>query len=107
MVHQMPYKSKSHAQRIAPQRLKPKRLSSAQAGYGYRWRKLRKWFLKREPLCRECLKLDKVVTATDLDHIVSKYDGGTDDPLNLQPLCKSCHSRKTVLHDGAFGNERS
>ena len=67
------------------------RPSSAKLGYGRRWQRLRKMQLAREPLCREC---DGI--ATQVDHIVPKSEGGTDDQENLQSLCHSCHSRKTA-----------
>jgi 5-methylcytosine-specific restriction protein A len=35
-------------------------------------------------------------TAADLtaDHIVAKANGGTDDPANVQVLCRGCNARK-------------
>jgi 5-methylcytosine-specific restriction endonuclease McrA len=42
--------------------------------------------------------------ATDVDHIVSRAAGGSDDHANLQSLAHGHHSRKTVLHDGGFGH---
>lgn len=30
----------------------------------------------------------------EADHIVSRQDGGTNDPSNYQPLCKPCNSSK-------------
>lgn len=72
--------------------------SAASQGYGARWRKLRTWFLKDHPLCAICGR-----PATDVDHIVSKRKGGTDDPENLQALCHACHSAKTAKQDRRFG----
>lgn len=68
------------------------------------WRKLRKYVLDREPLCRECGKAGKTTQATDVDHIDG--DSFNNEIKNLQPLCRGCHSRKTVTEDGGFGNER-
>jgi 5-methylcytosine-specific restriction endonuclease McrA len=33
--------------------------------------------------------------ATDVDHIVPRSAGGTDDPANLRSLCGPCHHRAT------------
>ncbi len=55
--------------------------------------------LKREPACRLCGAM-----ACHVDHIVARERGGTDRPDNLQSLCHACHSRKTVVVDGGFGN---
>lgn len=48
-------------------------------------------YLRANPLCVECDG-----AATEVDHIVPKSQGGTDEWGNLQALCKSCHSRKTA-----------
>ena len=42
--------------------------------------------------------------ASDVDHIVPRRLGGSDDHANLQSLAHGHHSRKTVLHDGGFGH---
>jgi 5-methylcytosine-specific restriction endonuclease McrA len=55
-----------------------------------RWKYLRRAVLFDEPLC-QCGEI-----ATDVDHIIPIEQGG--DPysrVNLQPLCFSCHGRKT------------
>jgi len=37
-----------------------------------------------------------VTLATEVDHILSKANGGTDDENNLQAICKVCHRIKTI-----------
>jgi len=81
-----------------------RRGTSNERGYNATWRRLRRMVLNREPLCRECLKEGRLTPATEVDHIVPLSQGGTNDLENLQPLCHSCHSRKTAKEDGGFGN---
>ncbi len=66
-------------------------------GYDARWRRARKAFLRRHPLCAECMKEGKVTPATVVDHIVPHRGDPTLfwDIKNWQPLCKGCHDRKT------------
>jgi len=45
--------------------------------------------LARDPLCA-C-----GAPSTEVDHIVSKAKGGTDEPGNLQGICEPCHKAKT------------
>jgi 5-methylcytosine-specific restriction enzyme A len=77
-------------------RFDAKRGNTTERGYGARWRKIRAVHLANEPLCRECGKEDKVVAAQEIDHIVPKARGGTDDEDNLQSLCRHHHSQKTA-----------
>lgn len=73
-------------------------------GYGTKWRRLRKYILDTEPICRVCGRKP----ATEVDHILSKARGGADDVGNLQPICQVCHSQKTnrerVHHPKAGGS---
>lgn len=56
------------------------------------WRKLRKAFLKQHPVCAACGWQANVV-----DHIRPVTQGGAFyDVSNLQPLCTSCHNRKSA-----------
>jgi 5-methylcytosine-specific restriction protein A len=67
--------------------------SSAARGYGAPWRKKRARILQREGyLCQVCRLRD----ATDVDHIVPKFKGGTDEDRNLQAICDGCHKVKTL-----------
>jgi hypothetical protein len=45
--------------------------------------------------CASCQKMIK--KAFDIDHIIPLAEGGTNEPENLQVLCKPCHFEKTKL----------
>ncbi|WNX85774.1 HNH endonuclease [Agathobaculum sp. NTUH-O15-33] len=60
---------------------------------------LRPTQLLQEPFCRECAAHGRRrVQATDVDHIVDHQGDWArfTDRSNLQSLCHSCHSRKTM-----------
>lgn len=90
-----------HVGRARPQAPRP---SAAAQGYGAKWRALRARYLKLHPRC-EWVGCD--AAATDVDHIIPKAQGGGDEWDNLQALCHSHHSRKTVTRDGGFGRARA
>lgn len=74
--------------------------------YNSKWRKASKSYLKDHPLCEECKKEGRLTPATEVDHKVP-HKGDMKlfwDKDNWQALCKSCHSKKTALEDGGFGN---
>ena len=69
-----------------------------------RWQRLRKQFLMKHPLCVECKKRDRVTPATVVDHVIP-HKGNEElfwSQENWQPLCKSCHDRKTAKEDGRW-----
>ena len=66
-------------------------------GYNSRWQKARARYLRAHPLCVECEKAGRFVKATVVDHKVP-HRGDKKlfwDEMNWQPLCKSCHDKKT------------
>lgn len=59
------------------------------------WYRLRWHQLEKEPLCRMCKALGRIVGAEIVDHIVPHRGNQEifEDPENLQSLCKACHDR--------------
>lgn len=80
---------------------------AAGRGYGWRWQKASKAFLRAHPLCAECLRHGRYTKAEVVDHIVP-HRGDMKlfwDRDNWQPLCKACHDRKTAREDRNFTRE--
>jgi 5-methylcytosine-specific restriction protein A len=68
-----------------------------QRGYGTEWEHKRKRILARdEGLCVPCRKEGIITLAREVDHIVAKARGGSDDDDNLQSICRPCHKTKTA-----------
>jgi 5-methylcytosine-specific restriction protein A len=82
----------------------PEPRNQTAAGYGRRaWKLARQERLVLDNYqCQEC---GRVVTGRDanVDHVIPKASGGSDLMDNLRTLCRSCHSRKTVLVDQGGG----
>lgn len=70
--------------------------TTKERGYAGNWPKLRAMVLREEPLCRNCLEEGKTTSASEVDHIIPKARGGSEYRINLQALCKPCHSAKTL-----------
>lgn len=70
--------------------------SRHERGYGSAWDKIRPAILQRDMfLCQECKRQGRLTPAKDVDHKIPKAQGGTDNPDNLQSLCRPCHKAKT------------
>ena len=75
--------------------------SAAGRGYGSRWQKESKLFLRQHPLCKKCFEEGRYVKATVVDHI-TPHRGDEKlfwDQSNWQPLCKKHHDQKTGRED--------
>ena len=62
-------------------------------------RRRRRWFAIH-PLCLHCTAAGRVRSAVELDHILPRSKGGSDDDDNLQGLCVRCHAAKTRIDLG-------
>ncbi|MFF0867643.1 HNH endonuclease signature motif containing protein [Nonomuraea sp. NPDC003560] len=78
------------------------RPSSHAQGYTRTWRAISERIRRERPWCEvpSCGN-----PSAHVDHIDG--DKTNNEEWNLQALCIPCHSRKTVKHDGGFGNERT
>lgn len=68
-----------------------------------KWRKTSREFLKKYPFCFICGKPARIA-----DHI-TPHRGNLElfyDENNLQPMCWSCHSRKTFKENGNFRKDK-
>lgn len=71
--------------------------STTERGYGWAWQKLRKQVLERDAgLCCVCSNAGRVTLATEVDHIINKAEGGSDEMHMLQSICAPCHKEKTA-----------
>ena len=57
----------------------------------YKWEEIRQIILERDN--NKCVKCEE--PGLEIDHIVAKRLGGTDEEANLQTLCNECHKAKT------------
>jgi 5-methylcytosine-specific restriction endonuclease McrA len=67
-------------------------------GYGGKraWAKLRLVILARDLwICQWCGE-----AANTVDHVVARWEGGTDDPANLVACCDRCQRRPSAIFNG-------
>ena len=61
------------------------------------WKRLRNYYINKQPLCEICKRFGKIVEAKVVDHIV-RVKVNPDIALkeyNLQSLCHRCHNIKS------------
>jgi 5-methylcytosine-specific restriction protein A len=83
-----------------PEHRRDTRPNAVRRGYGARWHRIRAAYLASHPVCEEpgC-----VVAATDVHHRDGSGPRGDNSPANLEALCHSHHSQRTVREQGGFG----
>src|SRR5262245_23908439 len=74
----------------------PGRGSRQARGYGAAWTRLRATVMRRDGyLCQPCRRVERLTPADEVDHVVPKAQGGSDDLTNLEAICTPCHKAKT------------
>ena len=61
--------------------------------YGRAWKRIRDRYVRKHPLCEQCLKEGRYVAAEEVHHIVPLSEGGSNEEKNLMSLCRSCHEK--------------
>lgn len=76
-----------------PAQLEAKRIRSTK-----RWQDLRLLKLKRDPLCQNHLRRERLVPATEVDHVIPLVDRPdlAYELENLSSVCRPCHNKKTA-----------
>lgn len=65
---------------------------------GHKWRQIKHRIMSRDcGMCVLCSAAGRFELATDCDHKVPVWEGGTDADWNLQSLCKACHKAKSAV----------
>lgn len=72
------------------------------------WTSTRRRILKRDSNeCQMRIPGVCVMVATETDHIIPDYLGGSDEDENLRAVCKPCHAQKTKAEKTAVNKRRS
>lgn len=88
---------------MASERHNWSKLSRQQRGYDAAWDRLRAAVMKRDKfMCQVCwnAKPQRFTEANQVDHIIAKANGGTNDLSNLRAICHRCHFEKTLRDRG-------
>ena len=66
----------------------------------HEWERIRRRILLRDKglcQCVQCRDAGRTTLATEVDHIVPLWQGGSDDESNLQAINHECHKRKSAI----------
>ena len=82
--------------------------SNKERGYSTQWRKIRQAAIRRDQgLCQPCARSGITTAFDEVDHILPKSRGGTDNIDNLQCICRACHKVKTGREGAGVGRDNN
>ena len=68
--------------------------TTAQRGYDSRWNRVRALYIKRNPICENCINEGRTNKAEEVHHIIPIKQGGAKYSFdNLMSLCRTCHNK--------------
>lgn len=83
---------KPDCQQYSPCKTHPSGWASSTSSLPSDWKRRKAAVTRRDgPKCRLCGSQHNL----ELDHVIERADGGSDDLGNLRLLCVSCHLKKT------------
>jgi 5-methylcytosine-specific restriction protein A len=65
-------------------------------GYGSAWERIRRVVLEEQPICAVC----GIRPSEEVDHIIAKSLGGSDDRGNLRGICTLDHRQRSASQGG-------
>ncbi len=86
------------------------RPNSNARGYGVRWQRIRRRFLRANPTCALCSEPSEVPDhyPRSRKQLLTAGVEDPDDPQFLRPLCTSCHNTETAKHQpGGWARRQS
>ena len=85
---------KEHQQELEQKQIEQDKKEQRYKNYSRDWKNLSKMIRAREPFCRMCMIKNLYTLSQCVDHIDGNPNNNNED--NLQALCWSCHSSKTL-----------
>lgn len=107
MLFNMPNKIKKKKLSFVQERKPFERERKHQHLYNsWKWKKRRKLFLEKNPLCVHCASLGLITSGKVVDHIV-RYKEGDDffEESNWQVLCEMHHNKKSAKESRGMGSK--
>lgn len=85
-----------HGREVRRKEYDKNRSPAHERGYDRNWRKVRKRYLSRHPLCEDCQERGEIKPAEEVHHLTPIRESPVVrlDASNLRALCRACHRRR-------------